>query len=138
MTKALERVGELPDRIVAHAQASHPRINLDVNIRDGVRRTGRAVHRLGHIQAIDDRREFVAQARLGLSLPESAEAEDGPLYPCLAQLSSLFGQRDAEPLRAFGREPARASHGPVPVSVRLDDRHHGDAWSNPVAYEVKV
>ena len=71
----LKRIRELAHLVVTHAETTHARINLEMNISDLLRFTRRAIKSLDHVQPIDDGHERFIEAELFLSFPESAQTE---------------------------------------------------------------
>jgi hypothetical protein len=130
--------GELGGLVVPHAEPAQPRVHLDVYLGHDSGGARRRVERLGHVEPVDDRDNRLREARLGLPLPEAAEAEDGAAHARAAQREALLGRRHAEPVRAFGFEPARAIRRAVAVGVSLDHAHHLDAHADERAHRAEV
>jgi hypothetical protein len=74
---------ELPQRfcklahfVISHAEPSHPRINLEMNVCDHLRRSRRTIKRLDHIKAINHGRQLLSETDRFLPFPETAQAKN--------------------------------------------------------------
>ena len=79
-----------------------------MNIGGDARSPRRRIKRLRRIETEQSRHEPLAQTQLSLSGPKTFETKNGLLDAGRAQRDALFRQRDAKPIYALSREPARA------------------------------
>ena len=105
-----------------HAEARHPRVDLEVRIDRSADRAGRAGEALEVRGVVDDGDEVTRDDLLVRAAVVPAHDEDRRADARIAELHRLLEQRDAEALGAGALERTRHRGRTVTVAVGLEDR----------------
>src|SRR5688572_13403507 len=119
--RLIKKTGEFG---IGNSESSHPRVDLEVIIRDLARGLRCPAESIKKIQSKDDGRQSLGNERVFLPLPEATQRENGAGDAGGSYRKSLLGQCYSEPRHSGLFKRARTLHSSMPIGVGFDRSHY--------------